>query len=142
MIRGIVILEGAIATNKTIKQLILVPIINTFFGFILIVSGFWIISHILSIGSIITVDSTLIYGGKLRQIDYNVYYLTILSVFFMILLKILLLVVQGISDLIISYSICIWYFTKMKDSVQLPIKLVIKNILKYHLGSVLKLSLL
>ena len=48
-----------------------------------------------------------------------------------------LLFIIGYSDLVTSYSLCIWFFTKKKDTVMLPVKRALKDAFLYHLGTVL-----
>lgn len=55
-------------------------------------------------------------GGKVKVIEYdNTYRLLLIGDFAMLLYW--LFFVIGFSDIVTSYSLCIWFFTKKKETV-------------------------
>jgi hypothetical protein len=45
-------------------------------------------------------------------------------------------VIVGIGDMIFSYSISIWYFTRNHKTLRLPILRTTKDVFRYHVGAV------
>ena len=60
--------------------------------------------------------------------EYNLIF-GILALIFTLLLALIL------NDMFTSYCIAIWYFTKKKDTVKIPILYAMKTVFKYHFGS-------
>ena len=54
----------------------------------------------------------------------------------------LLMFLLHINEMFNCYALSVWFFNKQKDVVDIPIKVVVKEILMHHLGSCFILTLL
>ena len=72
----------------------------------------------------------------MKTLLYNQFWrLLLIADFFMLVYWNLFII--GFSDLVTSLSLCIWFFTKKKDTVLLPVSRAIRETLFYHLGTIL-----
>ncbi|EGR33911.1 solute carrier family 44 protein member 2, putative, partial [Ichthyophthirius multifiliis] len=79
-------------------------------------------------------------GNKVKTMEFSKfsYAMAIYDIFMFFIWMFFLL---GFRDIYISYCLCIWFFTKRKDTVKIPRWVVFKQIFRYHLGSVVMYSL-
>ena len=83
-----------------------------------------------------TVSPELIDGGKVKVFvpSTNMRYT---SVYFFAMFWLWKGFIIGIGDMIFSYTIGIWYYTRNNDDLKLPIPRITKKILRYHLGTLI-----
>ncbi|KAL4472584.1 hypothetical protein ABPG74_018533 [Tetrahymena malaccensis] len=97
----------------------------------------------LSVADVVVVNSNsgAISGGKLKVMEFSgfAYFIGFYDFFIFIIWMLFLL---GFRDLFVSYSITLWFFTKRKDTVQIPKWVIFKNIFRYHFGTVVMFSLI
>jgi len=126
---GIIKASGKV--SQVLEQMKRIPLIIV--GMALVIGIFLLIMIIMafSIGDINTISAASrfflfvkineyfiidINGGKVKIIEYNNLYRLLLIGDFAMLIYWLLFII-GFSDLVTAYSLCIWFFTKKKETV-------------------------
>ena len=135
------IVKASANCSKILNQLWFLPLLMTVVGIMVLLMCFAVLLFGISNGTIETIKANNIDGGHAKKISYAAW-VRWLMVFNFYMLIYWILVVLGFTDLVISYSISLWYFSKNKNSVKLPVLVALKNVTKYHLGTVFYISLI
>ncbi len=99
------------------------------------------LSALFSTASPVTIPALDIDGGHVRVFQYPSY-LPFMSLPLLFGWVLLMSVLKRLAEMTNCLALCIWYFTKHKLSLLLPSKRVLRVPLRFHLGSIFKLSLL
>jgi hypothetical protein len=135
------LMKTAIKTTDIIQPLKVYPYLLTIPVYALLYLTTITLSALFAIANITVIPAKDIDGGHVRVFKYETYwvYLTIpLSMTCLLLVS----VFKRIGEMSYCLAICIWYFTKHKQSLMLPVSRCLKLPIQYHLGSIFKLSIL
>jgi len=84
---------------------------------------------------IVPVNKNAIDKDQVKDTQYSflAYLISIYDFYVFIFWMIFLL---GFRDLYLSYAISVWFFARKKDTVVIPRRLILKNLIRHHTGSV------
>lgn len=112
-----------------------------FFGSALLGFLFLVVVYTMSTGVIVLLTSTNLPGGQAKAIQYSetekyyMIYNVVMSVWWISFLI-------AFSEFVLSAAVSVWYFTRERSSLYFPLWRGFKLIVRYHLGSVVRGSLL
>jgi hypothetical protein len=125
----------------TLKQIFFYPLMQLLLGTILLGFLFMVILYTMSTGIIKLITSTNLPGGRAKIIEYTetekyyMIYNVIMSVWWISFLI-------AFSEFVLSAAVSVWYFTRERSSLYFPLWRGFKLIVRYHMGSVVRGSLL
>lgn len=125
----------------TLKQIFFYPLMQLLIGTILLGFLFMVILYTMSTGIIKLITSTNLPGGRAKIIEYTetekyyMIYNVIMSVWWISFLI-------AFSEFVLSAAVSVWYFTRERSSLYFPLWRGFKLIVRYHMGSVVRGSLL
>lgn len=135
------IIKLATQPFHTLKQIFFYPLMQLLLGGAVIWFLILIIIFTMSTGVISLKTSENIPGGKAKMIEYSetekyfLIYNVIMSIWWIAFLI-------AFSEFVLSAAVSVWYFTRERSSLYFPLWRGFKLIVRYHMGSVVRGSLL
>jgi hypothetical protein len=81
-------------------------------------------------------DVASVAGGEVKIIDFSIY-ARLMMIFFFPVIFWWLSFLAYVGEFCVTSAGAIWFFSKDKNTLEYPILLSLKNLLSYHMGSVL-----
>lgn len=123
-----------------VKGILIIPVLQITIGLMIVIGLNVLILWTFSIGQVVSLDNNNVPGGKVNTLEFRSTDKIIL-IFILLMCFWWLSFLIAIGDFIMGGIIGSWYFTKEKSTIFNPVSTSIKNILKYHLGTVARGSL-
>jgi hypothetical protein len=136
--RSMHILSLAARPLKNMPSLLLFPLVEILLGACIFVLMIGLCLYAISIGDIDTVDTSVanVSGGEVKEINFSSYS-RLLLIFFVPMCFWWLSFLSHVGEFVVSSAGSVWFFSKDKTSLDSPIILSLKNLFKYHMGSLL-----
>ncbi|KAL4473830.1 hypothetical protein ABPG74_022694 [Tetrahymena malaccensis] len=122
---------------NVLNQLTIVPFFSVLFQVAAGALTILACIYAMTIGQVVLVPtvSSAIENNEAKVIEYSSY-----SVYLIIFLFYMFynwqLFAHNVNNMITSFALCIWFFAKKKDTVQIPLNITLKRIFRYHIGTV------
>jgi hypothetical protein len=126
---------------KNITGLLLVPFVQLFCQAVFFMLMLGLMYGVITQGDIERIDYSGVPGGEIKTIEYNISW-RYTMIFFVPICLLWMQVTISAGEFIAATATSIWVFSQDKHTLSHPIRTGVKNLFRYHMGSIILASCL